>query len=65
MKEQTWHSADEMKTTLLDNKGEVLYPDSSVCRKRFTVLSSFDGAYVQMLRIYQLVTNTFDTAYNV
>lgn len=22
MKEQTWHSADEMKTTLLDNKGE-------------------------------------------
>jgi len=24
MKEQTWHLADDMKTTLLDSKGEVL-----------------------------------------
>jgi len=31
MKEQTWHSADEMKTTLLDTKGEVRYPDIVLC----------------------------------
>jgi len=36
MKEQTWHSADEMKTTLIDAKGEVI-SWHSLCWNRFTV----------------------------